>query len=248
MLKNIETTGVLMALGACLLSLWFVSAPQAGQSVTQLSIVVPHQPHPTRERLDGNLAEVLKILKDAGVSISDADLSVLNRSSTLSDDEAVGKEQKILDKYALLSVGLNDEAWFNVIPASVNPKSRPLVQNRWATFLIKVDNASRVTSPLAVRSPQALSVISDENQRSKDACVQQPHDWSQWFLMRMVGPPAMPASLSGKEVEYFVLQICSLDAGDRAAELTFYLGGGQVSQGHYGSTVLLFKVTDQAAQ
>jgi hypothetical protein len=247
MLRNIKTISVLVGAGASLLSPWFILAPQAGQPDAQLPIVVPHQPRPTRERLDGNVAEVLKVLKDAGVPVSDADRKTLDSASDLSDDEAIGKEQTILNKYALLSVGLNDEAWFNVIPASVDPKSRPLVQGRWATFLIKIDNASRVTSPLAVKSAQALSVVSDENQKSKDACVQQPHDWSQWFLMRMVGPPAIPASLSGKEVEYFVLQICSLDAGDRAAELTFYLGGGQVSQGHYGSTVLLFKVADQAA-
>jgi hypothetical protein len=235
---------VSLALAASLPSPSFV---WAGESVTRLPIVVPHQPHPTRERLDGNVAEVLKVLKDAGVSVSDADLNTLKHSSDFSDDEAIGMEQKILDKYALLAVGLNDEAWFNIIPASVDPKSRALVQHRWATFVIKVDNASRVTSPLGVRSPQALSVMSDENHKSKDACAEQPHDWSQWFLMRVAGPPATPTVLSGKEVEYFVLQICSLDAGDRAAELTFYLGGGQVSQGHYGSAVLLFKVADQAA-
>jgi hypothetical protein len=38
--------------------------------------------------------------------------------------------------------------------------------------------------------------------------------------------------------------LCSLDAGDRAAEFTFYLGGGQVSQGHYGSTMMVFKAVD----
>ncbi len=229
--------------GLSLLLPWFGLAPHAEHLTTLLPIVVPHQPHPTRERLDANAAEVLKVFKDAGVAIPAADRTALDGSASLADDEAIGREQKILDKYALLSVGLNDEAWFNVIPASVDPTERPLVQGRWTTFLIKIDNASRVTSPLGVRSPQALSVISEENQKSKDTCAPQPHEWSQWFLMRMVGPPAMPDLLSGKEVEYFVLQICSLDAGDRAAEFTFYLGGGQVSQGHYGSLSLLFKPT-----
>jgi hypothetical protein len=51
----------------------------------------------------------------------------------------------------------------------------------------------------------------------------------------------MDERLSGTEVEYFVIQMCSLDSGDRAAELTFYLGGGLVSQGHYGSLSLLFR-------
>jgi hypothetical protein len=119
-----------------------------------------------------------------------------------------------------------------------------LVKGRWSTFLVKVSNDSRVTSPLEVASPQALALSAAEKSESDGQCVARPHDWSKWLLMRLVGPPSMPANLSGKEVEYFVLQICSLDAGDRAAELTFYLGGGQVSQGHFGSTVLLFRVAD----
>jgi hypothetical protein len=43
------------------------------------------------------------------------------------------------------------------------------------------------------------------------------------------------------------MQICSLEAGDRAAEFTFYLDGGQVSQGHYGSTMMVFR-PDEADQ
>jgi hypothetical protein len=50
----------------------------------------------------------------------------------------------------------------------------------------------------------------------------------------------MQTALSGRELEYFVLQLCSLDAGTRAAELVFYVGGGQVSQGHYADTNMLF--------
>jgi hypothetical protein len=49
-------------------------------------------------------------------------------------------------------------------------------------------------------------------------------------------------TLSGRELEYFILQLCSLDTGIRAAEIVFYLGGGQVSQGHYADTHMLFYI------
>ena len=134
-----------------------------------------------------------------------------------------------------------------LIPASSNPQDRILTKGRWRTFLVKLDNGSRVTSPLEVRSGQAIEALSEENKASREFCLQQPHDWSKWFLMRMVGPPLMPGLMTGKEIEYFVIQLCSLDAGDRAAEFTFYLGGGQVSQGHYGSTMIVFKALDPSA-
>jgi len=57
----------------------------------------------------------------------------------------------------------------------------------------------------------------------------------------------MQTTLSGRELEYFILQLCSLDTGIRAAEIVFYLGGGQVSQGHYADTQMLFYIEKAAA-
>jgi hypothetical protein len=214
---------------------------------TQMPIVVAHDVRATRTRLESNVLEVENALKEVGSPIAPEAVKSLDAVSVMTDYDAVGSIQTVLDKYALLSVRLNDEAWFQVVPASPSPQDRILTKGRWQTFLVKVDNASRVTSPLEVRSGQAIETLSEENRTSGEFCVQQPHDWSRWFLMRKLGPPLMSGLMSGKEVEYFVIQLCSLDAGDRAAELTFFLGGGQVSQGHYGSTMMVFKAVDTAA-
>jgi hypothetical protein len=216
-------------------------------TATQMPIVVSRDQKTTRARLESNVLEIEKTLKEVGSSIPPEAVKSLDAAANMTDYDAIGSIQTILDKYALLSVGLNDEAWFQLIPASPSPKDRILTKGRWRTFLVKLDNASRVTSPLEVRSGQAIEDLSAENKASKELCVQQPHDWSKWFLMRMVGPPLMPGLMTGKEVEYFVIQLCSLDAGDRAAEFTFFLGGGQVSQGHYGSTMMVFKAIDPPA-
>jgi hypothetical protein len=240
--KSLRTLGVV--------ALFFGSSgPLHAESVaaTQMPVVVARDQKATRARLESNVLEIEKTLKEVGSPIPPEAVKSLDAAAGMNDYEAIGSIQTILDKYALLSVGLNDEAWFQLIPASPSPKDRILTKGRWQTFLVKLDNASRVTSPLEVRSGQAIETLSEENNASKEFCVQQPHDWSKWFLMRMVGPPLMPGLMTGKEVEYFVIQLCSLDAGDRAAEFTFFLGGGQVSQGHYGSTMMVFKALDPPA-
>jgi hypothetical protein len=214
---------------------------------SMVPIVVPRDQKPARERLEKNVQEVLRTLQATGTPVSAETDAMLSRISDMSDFEAIGTVQAALDRHVLLSVGLNDEAWFTLLPASPSPKDRVLTQRRWKTFLVKLDNSSRVTSPLGVRSAQAVSELSEENAKSTDICFDQPHDWSHWFLMRLIGPPLMPAFMSGREVEYFAIQLCSLDAGDRAAEFTFYLSGGQVSQGHYGSTVMVFRADETAA-
>jgi hypothetical protein len=210
-------------------------------------IVVPRDQKPARERLQTNVKEVLAAFKATGTPVATETLAALDRTAEMSDFEALGSIQAALDKYVLLTVGLNDEAWFALRPASPSSKDRVLVQRRWKTFLVKLDNSSRVTSPLGVRSDQAISMLSEENAKSGETCFEQPHDWSHWFLMRLIGAPVMPAFMSGKEVEYFAVQLCSLDVGDRSAEFTFYLGGGQVSQGHYGSTVMVFRADESQA-
>ncbi|MCW5626684.1 MAG: hypothetical protein KIT73_18355, partial [Burkholderiales bacterium] len=197
----------------------------------------------TRERLERNVVEVLQTFDRLGVVVSTADRAILDSVATLSDDEAIGAIQHVLDKYVLASVAIDDEAWFTVVPASPDPRARPLVLGQWATYLVKLNSESRVTAPLEVRSLQALEP--SEADRSADReCAPRPHDWSHWMLIRMIGAPEMPMNLSGREVEYFAVQLCSLEAGERAAEITFYLGGGQVSQGHYGSAFFLFRPTE----
>jgi len=238
---------------AILMSLAAGAGPAAARDLAaapspapQLAIEVAREPRPARERLSANVAEILRVMAEAGRPISGPDRAALAAADALPDADAVGRIQEVLNRYALAEVHLDDEAWFSVAPASKDPADRPLAQRRWSTFLVKVHNEARVTGPLEVRSIQAVEGTSRDvvvSKPSSGACEDEPHGWAQWFRLQMIGQPAMPARLWGTEVEYLVVQLCSLDAGDRAAELTFYLGGGQVSQGHYGAVSLLFRPT-----
>jgi hypothetical protein len=236
------------------LSLLLIAMPARGvfagsdRDTISLPIVVARQPDPARRELVKNVEAIIKTFAATGVVMSAADLDVLRQSGNEPDDVALQAIQRVLDHYALLDVNLTDEAWFFVHSAATSPAGRPLTQGRWETFLVKVRNESRVTSPLAVRSDQGIYEPTDTPGHLSATCQPQEHGWAQWFKFHMVGPPLMQAKLAGTEVEYFVMQICSLDSGDRAAELTFYLGGGLVSQGHYGSLSLLFRPVGAAGQ
>src|ERR1700730_10683085 len=107
-----------------------------------------------RQRLEENVAQILRALADLGSAIPEDDRVRLDVGAGVPDDEAIGTIQEVLDRYALLMVHIDDEAWFKISPASPDPNSRRLVQSQWKTYLVKVNNEGRITSPLEVRSPQ----------------------------------------------------------------------------------------------
>jgi hypothetical protein len=226
-----------------------ILAVHAPSSRAAVPMVDARDTRAARQRLEQNVAQLLRALADLGSAIPEDDRVRLEVGPGIPDDEAIGTIQEVLDRYALLMVHIDDEAWFKIAPASPDPNSRRLVQSRWNTYLVKVNNEGRITSPLEVRSPQALATAAPgpSLEAPSDCDANQPHDWSQWLLLRLVKQPPMQTTLSGRELEYFIIQLCSLDTGMRAAEIVFYLGGGQVSQGHYADTHMLFYIEKAAA-
>jgi hypothetical protein len=200
----------------------------------------------TREALEGNAAQLAQISESFPGLLTGEDRRQLKAIARLPDDEAVGAIQEMLDRHALALVHIDEEAWFTVSPATHDPKERRLTRGRWTTYLIKVHNESRVTSPLEVRSSEAITVVVDSQELEKfPSCeAPSPRDWRRWLHLRLTAPPGMKHTLSGREIEYFVLQACSPYAGTFSANLVFYLGGGQVSQGHYADTSMLFLVDE----
>ena len=238
----------MLALGIAIsgVTILAVYAPSSGAAIP---MVDARDTKAARQRLEENVAQLLRALADLGSAIPEDDRVRLDVGAGVPDDEAIGTIQEVLDRYALLTVHIDDEAWFKISPASPDPNSRRLVQSQWKTYLVKVNNEGRITSPLEVRSPQALPMEArgPSLEQSSGCDANQPHDWSQWLLLRLFKQPPMQTTLSGRELEYFILQLCSLDTGIRAAEIVFYLGGGQVSQGHYADTHMLFYIEKAAA-
>jgi hypothetical protein len=232
----------LLILGTVFISV-AVGGPYLSSACAALPMVDVRETKAVRQHLEENVAQLERALADLGYPIAEKDRALLEATVPLSDDDAISAIQEVLDRYTLLMVHIDDEAWFKIIPASTNPNSRRLIQRQWKAYLVKVNNEGRVTSPLEVRSPQALPIESrDMPQSQSSACEDELHPWSQWLLLKLFKGSMVQTKLSGRELEYFILQLCSLDAGMRAAEIVFYLGGGQVSQGHYADTNMLFYV------
>lgn len=226
-----------------LMVLFLVAAfavPVSGKCKTALPIVdaVP------RDHLEETVNRVVEALEFLRSPVTDADLTILEAAIQRPDDKAIGVIQAVLDSYCLVGVSMDEEGWLTVRPASPDPNARRLVQHQWQTFLVKVHNDSTVTTPMEVASPQALlpGEIPAEGDPLPTAELKDPDDWSRWVGVRLFQDPPMQANLSGKPLDYLVLQLYSRDVGMRAAELVFRLGGGAVRRGHFADTSLLFRI------
>ncbi|PXX30519.1 CehA/McbA family metallohydrolase [Arenibacter sp. ARW7G5Y1] len=152
------------------------------------------------------------------------------------------KIQKILDKYALFNVHINPESR---VKASPGFAEKTLAQNGWSTFLIKIDNQAGITAQFAVESDQAKSTFNGgamQGMGSEGMGETLTHSdiEDRWLDLSLYTSPPMQARLSGLEVEYFILQLYSRDAGKRAAKFAFNCGQGTQDVGFRNETSMLF--------
>jgi len=197
-----------------------------------------------------NLINVSKVavatLAKIGQPISEADRTSLLAAWELSGDEAKGKIQDIMDRYCWLEIRIDEEAWLRVNVANPNPSNRPLAQDKWKAFLVKVYNESPVKAEINVRSPQDLTPDELKAAEAGQPAPDAPDSWYRWLGVKVYPNATAIKELPGSMVRYLVLGIFSRDEGLRAADLEFYFGGGVVSQGHNVNTRLLFEVVPAA--
>ncbi|MGI9332037.1 MAG: hypothetical protein ACR2RL_02670 [Gammaproteobacteria bacterium] len=215
-----------------------ISLP-AGRALAALEMV----DFVSASHLAENAEQVVQTLARLGRPLDPTDVARLREAAQQPEREAAGTIQQILDPYCLVGIRIDEEAWLRVRPASTDPNARRLRQHRWRPFLVKVHNEAAVTTPLAVSSPHALA----PEQLGADTRVQDPDAWYRWAGLNMVLDPPMPARLSGERLDYRVMQMYSREAGVRAADLVFNLGGGQVARGHFADVSLLFYVEEAKA-
>jgi hypothetical protein len=137
-------------------------------------------------------------------------------------DEAalVRAVQQVLDPLCLAAVHINPESRVKVEPGPAAPE---LVELGWRQFLVKVHNEAGVTAELKVRSPQAAKVYENKYPEPKvkitDAQIR-----DRWCDLALFDGRPLRKTLSGLELEYRILQVCSRDAGKRSAVLSFDVG------------------------
>lgn len=235
-----------LALSGLVTMMLMATAVAAGPSrVINTQTSLPFVDQVSRQHLVETAERIVQAFDLLGAPMSDEDLARLEAATQQPNDEAIGTIQTVLDSYCLVGIEIDDEGWLKVQPASPDPEARLLVQHQWRIFLVKVHNESTATMPLEVVSPQALlpnevpALEIPTLRRSKAS-----GDPSRWIGLKLFQQPPMEETLSGRLLDYMILGIYSRDAGMRAAELVFRLGGGAVSQLHFADTSLLFHVND----
>jgi hypothetical protein len=151
--------------------------------------------------------------------------------------------EKILDKYCILEANINPESRVTVVQGKVIPQ---LWQNGWQTFLLKVNNQAGITAALQVHSQQASNVYAVEGDtfngypKGKIDPISKQDISDRWLDMSLYTKPPMQDYLSGLEVQYFILQLYSRDAGKRAASFRVHAGHTTQDLGFRNEADILF--------
>src|ERR1700756_417065 len=117
----------LLILGTVFISV-AVRRPYLSSACAALPMVDVRETKAVRQHLEENVAQLERALADLGYPIAEEDRALLEATVGLSDDDAISAIQQVLDRYSLLMVHIDDEAWFKIIPASTDPNSRRLIQ------------------------------------------------------------------------------------------------------------------------
>lgn len=197
-----------------------------------------------RQPLAAATERLIEALNYVGAPLSETDTARLKAAMQMKEDrESVKGIQGVLDSLCLAQVTINAESRVSVIEG---PAPKRLMQQGWATFLVKVNNAARITPRFAVESPQADRMYAQgKGNRQKPMSIEKlvtPAESGQRFLDVAVfdKQPLKPA-LSGLEVEYRIVQLYCRDAGRREATLSFHVGQGTQDLGFRGELPILFE-------
>ena len=207
-----------------LVPLLLVLVPNSGGAQDLPAVQVEPQPFlAATERL-------LEALDYLGAPLPEAEREAITKASHTHGIQA------ILDRHVLCAVNINPESRVKV---AAGPAGRELVQGGWRTFLVKVHNEAGITAELKAVSEQALPVYGVSWNPELEATTES--DVAGRFLdLALATRPPMSPRLSGLELEYYVLQLYSRDAGKREATLTFHVGQGTQDLGFRSELPLLF--------
>jgi hypothetical protein len=151
---------------------------------------------------------------------------------------SVDAVQAALDPLCLVGVTINAESRVSV---ATGPAAKQLLQNGWSIFLVKVHNEAGVTAPLAVSSPNAVSMLKTSTSAKKPPVTISPAQLEErWLELSLSQAQPLAKNLSGLPLEYRVIELYSRDAGKREAKLAFDVGQGTQDLGFRNEANILF--------
>jgi hypothetical protein len=158
------------------------------------------------------------------------------------DAETVQAIQQLLDPHCLLTININPEARVKVARGNADAR---LVQEGWATFLVKVVNEAGSTAQLRAESPNAAFPMhpgSGEPKVKPNDVISEGESVNRFLEIQMYRNRPMLPNLSGLKLEYAIVQIWCKDAGQREAEIGFNIGQGTQDIGFRNTIPVLFTV------
>ena len=189
--------------------------------------------------------QLLESLDFLGNPIAAEDkLSIENSINENDSLKTIDNIEGILDKYCLFNVEINPESRVYATQGAMKPE---LWQNGWQTFLIKIQNQAGITAKLQVSSLEAketFGVFGDVRvnnfQLGPPAKVTKKDITDRWMDINLYTKQPMRPELSAMEVEYFIIQLYSRDAGKRTARFNFSAGQATQDLGFRNAVDILF--------
>ncbi len=171
---------------------------------------------------------LIEIMDHLGTPFSLTEKEAFNVAINKSDPEEQSESiQKTIDLHCLLSVNINPESRVKVKQGPAKPE---FIEKEWRNFLVKVHNEAGVTAALQVQSPNAFSLSESS---SKDIR-------NHWLDIKIFHSQTMKPQLSGRILEYRIIQLYSRDTGKREAKISFDVGQGTQDLGFRSDVDILF--------
>lgn len=112
------------------------------------------------------------------------------------------------------------------VKVTTGPAAPVLIQNEWRTFLVRIENESGTTAPLQITVLNPTDTHSGTNA---------------WLQAEVVNHAMLPAALSGRPLEYRVVRLRCLVAGQREGQISLHVGQGTQDLGFRNEVAILFQ-------
>lgn len=194
--------------------------------------------------LAANATRLAEALDYLGNPLPEETKAALRKAATQRDANAL---QRALDPHVTFVVTLNPEVRVKVARGPAMPS---LQQGGFTPVLVKVLNASTVTQPLRISSPQAgpvysgasLDILKRQAQTELNENENKDQKQDRFLEVEMFRAAPMTAELSGLAAEYAIALIYSHEHGKREATIRFDVGAGTPDIGFRGEVPILFDV------
>ncbi|MBV8866331.1 MAG: CehA/McbA family metallohydrolase [Acidobacteriaceae bacterium] len=204
-----------------------------------------HHPSPNASVALQPLADQVRLIESVfdylGQPFASTDRERINTALASTDENgAIAELQRILDRYALVTITINPEGRVGVARGAAVPE---IIQDGTRLFLVKVLNQAGSTATLQVQSPNSKAVYvsawKDESPEPKERITPE-EIRDRWADISLYQKQPLSNRLSGLALEYAILEIYSRDSGQRSAQINFNIGQGSEDLGFQNDVEILF--------